>query len=68
MENLCKKLSGRDEVWYAANIQIKDYICAVRNLVLSADQSMIYNPSAVTVYLEHKSTLHTVKPGDTFSL
>lgn len=68
MEQLCAQLSGYEEVWYATNIQIKDYICAVRNLVVSADQSMIYNPSAITVTLEYQNSLKTIKPGETFRM
>jgi hypothetical protein len=66
MELLCKQLSGRDEVWYATNIQIKEYICAIRSLVLSADQSMIYNPSAITVYFETNHELNSIKAGEVF--
>lgn len=66
MEDLCKLLSGHEEVWYATNIQIKDYICAVRKLVFSVDQSMIYNPSAIPVYFDQNDVLHIIQPGDTF--
>ena len=66
MEELCKQLSGYQDVWYATNIQIKDYICAVRSLVYSVDQTMIYNPTAVTIYMEHNASLYTIKPGETF--
>lgn len=66
MDCLCRLLSGHEEVWYATNIQVKDYISAVRSLVFSADQSMIYNPSAITVYFEKKDILHTIQPGETY--
>lgn len=66
MEELCRQLSGHEDIWYASNIQIKDYICAVRKLVYSADQSMIYNPTAVKVYVEHNDSLFTILPGETF--
>ena len=68
MEKLCEKLSGQKEVWYATNIQIKDYICAVRNLVFSVDQRMIYNPSAITVYINNNNVVQNIKPGETFMM
>ena len=49
MEYFLSKISSQESVWYATNIEIKDYIVAVRNLNISADQNMIYNPSATTI-------------------
>ena len=62
MEDLCKRLSGHDDVWYATNIEIKDYVTAVRNLVTNADDTMIYNPSATTVYLETEGEVKKLAP------
>lgn len=50
-EEVCEKLSGREDIWYATNIQIKDYITAVRKLVVSADDRRVYNPSAQSVWI-----------------
>lgn len=49
MEYFLSQISSQESVWYATNIEIKDYIVAVRNLNISADQNMIYNPSATTI-------------------
>jgi hypothetical protein len=46
IEDFCKKVSGRDEIWYATNLQIKRYLSAVRSLVYTADETMVYNPTA----------------------
>lgn len=32
MDRLCKKLSGRDDIWYAANSEICDYVTAARSI------------------------------------
>lgn len=66
MDQLCSRLSGKDEVWYATNIQIKDYICAVRALVFSADQQIVYNPSAVDVFFEYEGSQKVIHAGETF--
>lgn len=50
-EAVCEKLSGQEDVWYATNIQIKDYITAVRSLIVSADGRKIYNPSAQSIWV-----------------
>jgi peptidoglycan/xylan/chitin deacetylase (PgdA/CDA1 family) len=67
-EKVCAALAGHKDVWYATNIQIKDYISAVRGLVYSADQTMIYNPSAITVYFMDKGSLITLEPRATLNV
>ena len=51
MEEFCKMAGGREDIWYATNIEIKDYISASRSLVYSADMKMIYNPSCMDVWV-----------------
>ena len=50
-EAVCEKLSEQGDVWYATNIQIKEYITAVRSLVVSADGRYVYNPSAQSAWI-----------------
>ncbi len=64
-EDFCKKLSGKDDVWYATNIEIYDYIQAYNSLVYSADNSMVYNPSLLTVWLDRDGVIYSVKSGET---
>ena len=42
---------GRSDVWYATNVEIMDYVTAVRALRYSEDQTMVYNPSALDVWI-----------------
>lgn len=51
MEEFCRKAGGQPEVWYATNIEIKEYVSAIKELRLSADQTKLYNPSAIAVWL-----------------
>ncbi len=51
MERLCKILASRDDVWYATNIEIYDYVTAYHSLEHSVDNKNIYNPSATDVWL-----------------
>ena len=67
-EEICGKLSGQSDVWYATNIQIKEYITAARNLIVSADGRKAYNPSARTVYIKEKGRILELKAGETCSL
>jgi peptidoglycan-N-acetylglucosamine deacetylase len=51
IETFCKKMGHRDDIWYTTNIQIVDYIDAVRKVRSSADGTILYNPSAQSVWL-----------------
>ena len=51
LEKSCSYLGNRNDVWYATNIQIKDYLTALKQLVVSTDGTMFYNPSAIDVWI-----------------
>lgn len=51
MERLCKMLAFKDDVWYATNIELYDYIEAYRSLEYSVDGQRVYNPSAKDVWM-----------------
>lgn len=51
IEKVCAFLGNREDVWYATNIEIKDYIDALQRLVISANGTMFYNPSAIDVWI-----------------
>ncbi len=51
IEDFCREAADDPTVWYATNIEIKDYICALKGLIFSVDQTMVYNPSCVPVWL-----------------
>lgn len=50
LEEMCRRLSGHEEYWYATNGQIESYLTAARSLQFSADGKYVYNPTATTVY------------------
>ena len=51
IENFCEYMSGRDDIWYATNIEIADYMKAASGLIYSADGTHIYNPYATDVWI-----------------
>lgn len=65
MEEICRRLSGNDEIWYATNIEIYEYTEGYKRLVYSADGHKVYNPSLFTVWLDIDSALYSVAPGET---
>ena len=67
-ENICKKLSNNDEIWYATNIEIYDYVQAYKNLIHSADGYRIYNPSLIDVWFDVDGEVLCVKSGETLEI
>lgn len=52
IEELFKKLSGNDNIWYATNVEIFDYCKAQSNLKISADEKIFKNNSFLDVWIE----------------
>jgi peptidoglycan/xylan/chitin deacetylase (PgdA/CDA1 family) len=68
MEEICQKLSGKEDTWYATNIEIYDYVAAYNSLVYSADGSKIYNPTLKQIWLDIDGKQYTVKSGETIKI
>ncbi len=65
IENFCAHASGREDVWYATNIEICDYLNALRSLRVSADSNIIYNPTATDVWVTADGKPHKIAAGET---
>ena len=68
IETICEKLANNDEIWYATNIEIYDYVQAYKSLVYSADGYWIYNPTLFEVWLDADGVLYSIKSGETLRL
>jgi hypothetical protein len=53
IEQFAEKMGGHEDIWYATNIEIYDYVMALRALEFSADRSMVYNPTATDVWVRY---------------
>mgnify|MGYP004655676251 CR=1 FL=1 len=51
IERFAKKIGGRDDIWYATNGEIYDYVQAYDRLEYSVENNMVNNSSAKDVYL-----------------
>lgn len=63
IENLGKKLCGRQDIWFATNIEICEYVNAYNSLVFSLDGERVYNPSAQCVWIEVRGKAYAVESG-----
>ncbi len=68
IEKLAEYLSGRDDIWYATNIEIYDYVKAYDNLITSYDGKIIHNPSAVDVWVKIFGETVKIEAGKTVKL
>lgn len=70
IENLCEKLSGKPDIWYATNIEIFDYLNAYNSLVFSNKGDMVYNPTAIEIFFMDSKIQknYSIKPGETKKL
>lgn len=53
IEKFAEYIGGRDDIWYATNGEIYDYINAYERLEFSADGSMVHNPTAIDLYITY---------------
>lgn len=51
MENFCKLVGHREDIWYATNIEIVDYMEAAKRLQFTANLDKVYNPSFQSVWI-----------------
>ena len=65
IEEFAQMMSDKSDIWYATNMEICDYLTATKSLEYSADESMVHNPSAVSVWYEQNGQISEIKAGET---
>lgn len=65
IENFFRRVSGRPDVWYASNGEIRAYMEAVESLVYSATGDYILNPSALDVWMQIDGKPYCIGRGET---
>ena len=68
IERFCDRMGGRDDVWYATNIEIYEYVTAFRSLVMSADCDRIYNPTVQRLWFCADKRNYVIEPGETIEV
>lgn len=69
IEQFCAMMAGKDDIWYATNIEIIDYMKAIKALQFSANGEMVYNPSVQSVWLNvNDQKIVEVKGGELVNL
>lgn len=68
IEKFAEYIGNRDNVWYANNMQVYEYVEAYRALRFSANGNIVYNPSALTVWFNSNNVNVKVSPGETLKI
>lgn len=63
IEKFAEYVGNREDIWYATNIDIYNYVQAWKRLEFSSDGRRVYNPSATEVWFEKDGRMYSVKPG-----
>ncbi|MGN1346113.1 MAG: polysaccharide deacetylase family protein [Eubacteriales bacterium] len=68
MEEFCRMAGHRENIWYATNIEIVDYVNAARALRFSVNCDRCFNPSAVDVWFSVNGEKACCKAGECLTL
>ncbi len=68
IEDFAAFAGGHEDIWYATNIEIHDYMEALSRLRFSADCSIVENPCSIPVWLQSDGRTVKVEPGSMVSL
>lgn len=64
IEEFAEYTGNKEDIWYATNIEIYNYVESYRSLVFSVDGKRVYNPTAYTLYLEKDNETYSIDPGE----
>ena len=68
IESFAEKIGGYDDVWYATNIEIFDYITAYKQLRFGVDMKFVENPTATDLYFIRNDKDYMVKAGQSIKI
>lgn len=64
IEDFCQRAGGHPDIWYASNIEIVDYIKAMRSLKFGCNRDMVLNQSGRSVWISADGEPREIKPGE----
>ncbi len=65
IEKFCERMGGREDIWYATNIEIADYVNACRAVICSADEKTLHNPTCTDVWADIDGKSVCIRAGET---
>jgi peptidoglycan/xylan/chitin deacetylase (PgdA/CDA1 family) len=65
IEEFCRMMGGQEDIWYATNIEIVDYMKAWKQMKFSADGTFAFNPTAYMLWIDVDREMVPVPAGQT---
>jgi len=66
--DFCEKMSGNDDIWFATNMEIYEYINAYNSLIFNASETKVYNPTLFDIWFDVDYKLYKISPGETLTI
>lgn len=63
LDAFLQKMSGHEDIWYATNGEIYEYLDAVKQLQYSSDGSLVYNPTDREIWMLINEEIYQIKSG-----
>lgn len=57
-------MADDDSIWHATNIDIYDYVTALKRLEFSADSTLVKNPNGIPLWLSVNGATVQLLPGE----
>ncbi len=64
LENLAKRVHGQNDIWFATNGEIYDYVKAYNGLIFSMDGERVKNPSYMPVWIDLRGKVYKICGGE----
>jgi hypothetical protein len=64
IESFCRAVAGHEMIWYTTNMEIIDYLDAVKRLQFSVNETMVRNPNAIPVWFSVDGQAVKIEPGE----
>lgn len=68
IEKFAEYIGGREDVWYATNIEICQYVKAYDSLVFTVNEKLVKNPTCIDVYMNYNNNEYIIPAGKTIAL
>lgn len=68
IERICARAGGDPDTWYATNIEIYNYLQALWQLRFNVERTVVYNPTALDLWIEADRKPYKIPAGATVRL
>ncbi len=65
IDDFSNYIGNRDDIWYATNMEIYEYVSAYQQLIFSANEKLIRNPTNTTIWLSIEGNITQIMAGST---